>query len=209
MQNNNLLKKAILALLLCMATPCVNAQIAHIGDILCTTGVYVSPAEYEASGLEAMGVIFYVDETGQHGWAIALEDEGSFKWTDGSIDTPLPNYSTVRAAIYDIDGMFNTQEILNWNNPNGYTFYAFEAVDVANGWYLPAIGQLNYLYGNLVEVNDGLSATGGTVFDMTSSWNYWSSTEMDSMNRCLLKSSGNIGRNSSSFVCRVRGVRSF
>ena len=35
MQNNHLLKKAILTLLLCAAMPILNAQVAHIGDILC------------------------------------------------------------------------------------------------------------------------------------------------------------------------------
>ena len=152
-----LLKQLTMALLLTIAVPCVNAQIAHIGDILCTTGVYVSPAEFDDSGLEAMGVIFYVDETGQHGWAVALEDAGNYSWGNSNMytgDTPLPNYAMyqTRAAIYDLNGEFNTQEVLAYGATNNYSYPAFEALDVANGWYMPAIGQLNYLYGNLVEV---------------------------------------------------------
>lgn len=211
MQNNNLLKKAMLALLLCMATPCVNAQIAHIGDILCTTGVYVSPAEYEASGLDAMGVIFYVDETGQHGWAVALEDAGSFRWANNSINTPLPGFNSVRAAIYDLNGLFNTQEVLNFGaNLSDRTFPAFEALDLSIGWYLPAIGQLNYLYGNLVEVNTALAICGGSPFDMISSWTYWSSTEWDDIDAWSLNSTGKIeGRNKNNCIFKVRGTRNF
>ncbi len=82
------IKTLLLALLFVVAVPCVNAQVAHIGDILCTTGVYVSPVEFDDSGLEAMGVIFYVDATGQHGWAVALEDAGNFKWSNDSYVTP-------------------------------------------------------------------------------------------------------------------------
>ena len=209
MQNNNLLKKAMLAMLLCVAMPYVNAQIAHIGDILCTTGVYVSPAEYEASGLEAMGVIFYVDATGQHGWAVALEDAGSFTWGGIGYNTPLPNFTSKRAAIYDLDGLFNTQEVLSYGANNNRSYPAFEALDVDNGWYLPAIGQLNLLYGNLVEVNDGLAAAGGTTFVMNSSWSYWSSTEYDSSWAWCLSNSGNLYGTSKNNTYRARGVHNF
>ena len=217
MQHNNLLKKAILALLLCVAMPCLNAQIAHIGDILCTGGVYVSPSEYPGSGLEAMGVIFYVDATGQHGWAVALEDVGNFAWGSYGSDTPLPNYTGSRTAIYDLDGLFNTQEVLNYGANNNKSFPAFEALDLANGWYLPAIGQLNYLYGNLVEVNAGLAATGGVAFEMSDNWYYWSSTEVSSVNAWSLSSSGGFnysymgnGYSGNRWISRrVRGVRNF
>lgn len=218
----NLLKQLALALLLTVAVPCVNAQIAHVGDILCTSGVYVSPAEYEASGLEAMGVIFYVDATGQHGWAVALQNVDSCGWSDNTYDTPLPNFphNNKRAAIYDLDGLFNTQEVLNFGANNNYSYPAFEAMDVANGWYLPAIGQLNYLYGNLVEVNFGLGVVGGALFSMTSNWSFWSSTEMGNQHAWALFSYGKVDGgcwkideggvvNSNSIARLVRGVRNF
>ena len=184
MQHNNLLKKAILALLLCVAMPCVNAQVAHVGDILCEGNAIVSPANYPSSGATAIGIVFYVDDTGQHGWAIALEDAGSYTW--GS--APLPTYTNKRQAIYNIDGYENTRIVLESNSSNP----AFNAVDFANGWYLPAIGQLNYLYGNLVEVNAGLAMVGGTVFPSTTSWEYWSSTIYSGSNVWALHSSGEL-----------------
>lgn len=205
MQNNNLLKKAMLALLLCVAMPCLNAQV-HVGDILCEGNAIVSPANYPSSGATAIGVVFYVDNTGQHGWAVALRDTGSRSWGCSSTDMPLPNYTSKRQAIYDLDGYENTR-IVRENCTNSSAFYA---VDFENGWYIPAIGQLNYLYGNLVEVNASLQVAGGSVFS-ASGWSYWSSTEYDSSGAWPLNSSGELysSYRPKSNVFRVRGVRNF
>ena len=189
MQHNNLLKKAILALLLCVAMPTLNAQV-HVGDILCEGNAIVSPANYPSSGATAIGVVFYVDNTGQHGWAIALEDAGSFRWGCMGYDI-LPHYGNRRQALYDLDGYENTR-IVRENCTDAPAFYA---VDFENGWYVPAFGQLNYLYGNLVEVNASLKVVGGNVFPI-SSWTYWSSTETNSYDAWYLSSSGEFANDS-------------
>ena len=174
---HKLLKTMLLALLVWAVVPSLEAQVAHVGDILCEGDLVVSPANYNASTQTAKAVVFYVDNTGQHGWAIALQDAGSFAWGSKYTDTPLTNYyggydgtNGRRQAIYDIDGYHNTQTIRE-----SYNYAAFNAVDFENGWYLPAIGQLNYLYGNLDEVNVSLESVGGTRF--VGGWEYWSSTE--------------------------------
>lgn len=213
MQNNNLLKKAILALLLCVAMPSLNAQVAHVGDILCEGNAIISPANYPSSGATAIGVVFYVDQTGQHGWAVALQDAGSFPWGCDGTDMPLPNYSNKRQAIYDLDGYENTR-IVRENCTDSPAFYA---VDFENGWYVPAIGQLNYLYGNLMEVDRSLAVAGGATF-LATEWKYWSSTEHSSYGAWNLLSSGELNIDSSSnpyhgyakrHSFRVRGVRAF
>lgn len=210
MQNNNLLKKAMLALLLCVAMPYVNAQV-HVGDILCEGNAIVSPANYPSSGATAIGVVFYVDNTGQHGWAVALQDAGSFQWGCWGSDMPLPNYGNQRQAIYDLDGYENTR-IMRENCTNSPAFYA---VDFEHGWYVPAIGQLNYLYGNIVEVNASLKVVIGTTFEINGNWKYWSSTECSSYNAWDIDSSGNLIRNDTQYdnnksnSWRVRGVRNF
>ncbi len=209
-----LLKHLILALLMTVAVPYAKSQVAHVGDILCTSGVYVSPAEYEASGLEALGVVFYVDETGQHGWAVALEDAGSFSWENrpggtACLNTPLSDFETVRSAVYDLDGLFNTQEVLNYGANMGRSYPTFEALGVAEGWYVPTIGQLNYLYGNIVEVNNGLSVSDGTTFNMTGIWEYWSSTEYSRDYAWFLYSLGSISFSQQEQQRSLRGVRNF
>ena len=180
----NLLKQLTMALLLTIAVPTLNAQVAHVGDILCEGNLVISPANYDANIHTAIGVVFYVDNTGQHGWAVALMNAGSYKWGPEPNDTPLPNYSEQRQAIYDLNGYENTRIIRNY----GTNFPAFYALDFSNGWYLPAIGQLNILYANQVEVNAVLELLGGTALN----WNYWSSTERYQYVAWVLTSQGEV-----------------
>ena len=202
----NLLKHLTLALLLTAAVPTLTAQVL-VGDILCEGNAIISPANYPSSGATAIGVVFYVDNTGQHGWAVALQDAGSYQWGCHGSDMPLPNYTNKRQAIYDLDGYENTRIVRE--NCTGSP--AFSAVDFENGWYVPAIGQLNYLYGNLVEVNASLQVAGGSVFPATE-WRYWSSTECSSSYAWHLRSSGELYYGTTYYKncsCRVRGVRAF
>lgn len=172
----HLLQQLTLALLLTAAVPTLTAQV-HVGDILCEGNLIYPPSTYPASGATAIGVVFYVDNTGQHGWAVALQDVGgTFAWSSSSnSDTQLPNYNNKRQAIYNLDGYENTRIVRQ--NGTSTSRPAFFAVDFANGWYLPAIGQLNYLFGNMVEVNASLNIVGGrALFTQI----YWSSTEASS-----------------------------
>lgn len=200
----NLLKHLTLALLLTVAMPCAKAQMAHIGDILCEGDLIVSPANYNANTHTAIGVVFYVDQTGQHGWAVALQDAGSYAWGCHGSDMPLPNYTNQRQAIYDLDGYENTR-IVRENCLNSVAFYA---VDFANGWYVPAIGQLNYLYGNLSEVNASLQMVEGTTFG-SNLWYYVSSTEISNSYAWSLRSNGELYGYRKGDNTRVRGVRNF
>ncbi len=204
----NLLKQLTMALLLTVAVPTLNAQV-HVGDILCEGNAIISPANYPSSGATAIGVVFYVDQTGQHGWAVALQDAGEYPWGCNGTDMPLPNYRNKRQAIYDLDGYENTR-IVRENCTDSPAFYA---VDFENGWYVPAIGQLNYLYGNLMEVDRGLTVAGGTTF-LATEWRYWSSTESSSYTAWFLHSSGDLDDNYYGYCpkdnsWRVRGVRAF
>ena len=52
-----------------------------IGDILCTDGSIVSREAFPSSGRTAQGIVFYVDDTDTHGWAISLDSQGaSIQW---------------------------------------------------------------------------------------------------------------------------------
>ena len=206
------LKNLMLALLMTVAVPCVNAQIAHIGDILCEGNQVVSPANFNASTHTPIAVVFYVDNVGKHGWAIDLQDMGSYSWRNQWEQTPLPDYSSNRLAIYDLDGYRNTEIIYAQYNDSTFstTFPAFDAVDFENGWYLPTIGQLNYLYGNLIEVNAGIYAAGGIPFETGTTWNYWSSSEYtNAQHAWIITSSGHLGYYAKTDAYRVRAARNF
>jgi hypothetical protein len=209
--NGHLMKRSafVFALLMLAVMPFAQAQVA-VGDILCSDGQILTTSTYPSSGATAIGVVFYVDGTGQHGWAVALQDAGSFAWGAYGSDTPLGNYTNKRKAIYDLDGYENTR-VVREHSTNHPAFYA---VDFEDGWYVPAIGQLNYLYGNLIEVNTGLNAAGGTPFNMEGDWIYWSSTEYSSVHAWYLYRPGELnnydnGNNGKSLSRRVRGVINF
>jgi len=208
------IKKLMVALLIMVVVPCAKSQtsqVAHIGDILCEGNYVVSPANFNASSDSPIGVVFYVDNVGKHGWAIDLQDaSASCSWANNGSDTPLTNYSSNRLAIYDLDGYRNTEIIYAQYNDSTFStrFPAFSIVDFENGWYLPSIGQLNYLYGNLIEVNAGIYAAGGTPFETGSEWMYWSSTEEGGY-AWYLTSSGTLVPNPKSWGRRVRVARNF
>lgn len=181
-----------------------------VGDILCTDGTTVKPADYANSGKTAMGVVFYVDNTGAHGWAVHLHYQHiGIEWTtpmSAFMDIPtLTNYSTSRTAINDFDGYNNTIKIRNAGN--AATYPAAYAVDFGNGWYIPAAGQLRQLFNEIVEVRASLQIVGGDVLSLDSS--HWSSTEAGSNNVWDVRDRGTVYRNSKHSMIRLRSVRSF
>lgn len=150
-----------------------------VGDILCTDGGIVKPSDWPIDGKSAMGIVFYVDHSGEHGWAVQLEDQSSsIQWGGGGTDIlTLTNYYSGRDAIFDMNGYSNTQKIRNAGDE--YTYPSAWAVDFENGWYVPAIGQLNLLFAELMTVNTSILAAGGNPLTSNSYFWYWSSTEYD------------------------------
>lgn len=153
------------------------------GDILCTDGSIVKPDNFLASGKTALGVVFYVDSTGMHGWAVHPHDQAdTVAWCGGYQNTEdLPgvsnySYSTNNDVYPDFVGYSNTQGI--WAAGDSISYPAAHCVDFPNGWYLPSIGQLNMLYSMMPFVNSSLELVGGEPFPINSNWSYWSSTEV-------------------------------
>lgn len=170
------------------------------GDILCTDGSVVKPANWPC-GKTAKGIVFYVDESGQHGWAVDKDitlckvpnayGENIVKWSSNNYasnvqgDVPgLQNYSQWKDAIKDFDGYANTQIIREYTfvtTNNVETFPAAWSVDFENGWYIPAAGQLNVLFGEILVVNSSLALPGVGGVQITTG-DIWSSTEFVSPN---------------------------
>lgn len=146
------------------------------GDILCTDGSIVKYANWPVSGKTAKAVVFYVDETGLHGWAVKKTEKQATWSSETVVITGLPSYTNWIDAISDMDGYANTQKIRNKGNSTKYP--AAWAVDFSNGWYLPAVGQLNVLYGELIIVNQSITKIGGgnTIQLNNSAYHIWSST---------------------------------
>lgn len=182
-----------------------------IGDILCTDNTIVKPSVWPMEGKTAMGIVFYVDNTDEHGWAVHLQDQGtSVPWTPDGLETDIPsltNYINSRDAVMDLDGYLNTANIQNAGNAS--TYPAAYAVDFANGWYLPAIGQLRILTSEINTINTSLQIVGGTQFPVNTGWDYWSSTEASFNMAYLSASHGTIHNWIKGIGYRVRSIRSF
>ena len=190
--------------------PVVHPPAVAIGDILCTDNTIVKPSDWPVAGKTAMGIVFYVDSTSEHGWAVHLHDQGtSVTWGGYGTDiSTLTNYYNSCDAITDLDGYSNTQKIRNAGSASIYP--AAYAVDFANGWYLPAAGQLRLLYGEIVTLNASLQVVGGTQFPMNSQWWYWSSTETGESSAWQVAYDGYVyGYLRKSNSLSVRSVRAF
>lgn len=210
---NNVLKRLMTVLFMALALPMVNAQQVHVGDLL-----YENDSVKESGG-KAIGVVFYVDSSKQHGWAVALDNEGSLSWGPNYVSTLLPDRKNLQSAVADVNGMGNTEKILSISSPMGPGPYypAFDTLDFAKGWYLPSVGQMKKLYSNLDKVNASLSAAGGTTILTSNDENeeYWTSTEYSSSSSWFMDATGKFRCKDTTYNGTkdgrrlVRSVRSF
>lgn len=172
-------------LLLAVLSP-IWGQTVKVGDILCVQGadtLIVHPENYTGGGF---GVVFYVDETGEHGWALHPQIQAHEIYWSNLCELPwgLTGWHSIREAIYDLDGYENTG-FLRAASQNNHDFYPGAwVVDYEHGWYWPAIGQLNILYGNANIVNNSLKQIGGTY--LSGEWVYWSSSVYGYDNDCAI-----------------------
>lgn len=192
-------------------TPVSYVPPVAVGDILCTDGTFAKPSAWPVAGKTAMGIVFYVDNTGEHGWAMHLNNENSdntMQWGGSGTDiATLNNFSLGKNALSDLDGYGNTQKIRAAGNAT--TYPAAWAMDFDNGWYLPAAGQLRCIYPQLPTLNVSLQIVGGLSFPMNSIWGYWSSTEADNSRAWHLDENGQITSYTKNMTYRVRSVRNF
>lgn len=211
----HVLKLMMTALLMALVVPCVNAQDSkkddkkddkkvriEVGYILCEGDTVVTPEAYDTLDIVAIGVVFDVDDSNEHGWAVSLEDAGLFTWGGYGEDTDLENYTRRGSAADDLDGKKNTQTILELDD-----FYpAFSAVDFDNGWYLPAAGQLKRLYKNLKDVNSTLEEMGAELVKPIGV-TYWSSTEYSDIDAWYLTTIGGLEYSSDGYNDHKDGYR--
>ena len=186
-----------------------------VGDILCSDGSIVKASKWPVAGKTAKGIVFYVDPSGQHGWAVSVTESQKAWCNKSTVDIPdLANYTNWIPAINDFNGYENTQKIHNAASSN--TTYA--AVDYVLGlgsvgghsWYLPALGQLNVLYASVLIVNQSLQRVNGTVFSELSTAHLWSSNEINEGNAFKIQcNNGGIDKDLKSKNNRVRAIIDF
>ena len=126
---------------------------------------------YEIGDLGEGGIVFYIDESGEHGLVAALEDLGSYQWgcyevdisgADGhAIGTGYQNTLDIVSGCSETNIQASQASIASFNS---YT-----------DWYLPSNDELLEMYNTI-----GASDAGGN-FASAGSGIYWSSTEESSI----------------------------
>ncbi len=144
------------------------------GDILLKGGSVIKPAQWH-SGLHAIGVVFHVDESGEHGWAVHLDDQSVSISMVKDIDDEKKLPFLEQSEGIRRDGLRNT--IIMRENGDPTQFPAAYRVDMGEGWYIPAIKQLYELSKNKSAVNDTMKIVGGNWINLGFGEDYWSSTQ--------------------------------
>lgn len=153
------------------------------------------------------GMVFYVDETGQHGLVVGLTDADKFT---GTVPYELTPQWDGTKWHYLGSGEMNTMRIIALNGYGDYSadvatrFLSIEAGASNNGpgsWYLPCRNELELVYANLVDKK--LMTWSTDAFYWTASeWSWAESYKMDSSTGVVQK----IGKDQKG---HVRAIRKF
>ena len=158
------------------------------------------------------GIVFWVDETGQHGLVCAKEDQSErIRWYGGT------NGNTQAKGDGVYAGKANTAIIIAAQvaiGDDGVTYAARicnELQITAGGktygdWYLPSNHELNLMYQNVRTINTTAGNNRGS--DLSNA--YWSSTEIDNDGAWKMDFSDGRGVDTNkSTTSNVRAVRAF
>ncbi|HRW63404.1 MAG TPA: DUF1566 domain-containing protein, partial [Bacteroidales bacterium] len=151
------------------------------------------------------GVIFYIDETGEHGLVCAVTDQSNgAEW--GCQGTTIEGADGTAIGT----GAQNTLDILAGCPTVGTAAYICDTLTLGgfNDWFLPSKDELNEMYLNKAKINTTATANNGTAF--TGSL-YWTSTESD-LNLsaiALALDNGTQGLPGKSMPLYVRAIRTF
>ncbi len=168
---------------------------------------------YSVGDFAQGGIVFWVDETGQHGLVCAKTDHStSIRWYAGTFgntqaegDGPFSGESntsiiiSAQVAIGD-DDITYAARICNelQITENGKTY---------GDWYLPSKEELNLMYQNKATIDATATANSGAAFTVNI---YWTSTEDDSGNaKVQYFNTGNQIHDRKSSINYVRAIRAF
>lgn len=141
------------------------------------------------------GVIFYLDESGEHGLVVATDDIGQVPWS--YVNTATDATDTAIGT-----GRSNTDKIVEQLGPSDYAAYlcSIAAMNGYDDWYLPSSEELKQLYSQRGRLPSSLN-----LRDL-----YWSSTESSSGTAYFLRlNTGEIQIGDKPAVSFVRAIRSF
>lgn len=169
--------------------------------------------KYKIGDFAHGGIVFWVDETGQHGLVCSkLNQSSSIKWFGGTFGTTQAKGNGVYAGKANNTIIISTHAIIG-DDGNIYAARLCNELEITENnitygdWYLPSKFELGLIQQNASIINTTASANGGDnlINDV-----YWSSTENTMNNAWVVNLSD--GQESSVFKSipnPVRAIRSF
>jgi hypothetical protein len=138
----------------------------------------VSEAQYQIGDYAYGGIVFYVDESGEHGLVIAMNDVPSspLPWSPGTSARSMADALGLYGGIRNTTLIIAAQGYGNGSNYAAYACSFFKTTNEAPNWYLPSLYELQYwIYPQLSTVNAALVSNGGVAIG---TGNYWSSNQV-------------------------------
>lgn len=172
-----------------------------------------SQKNYNIGDFAHGGIVFWVDETKQHGLVCAVEDQSTAtKWFAGTFGKTYARGNGLFAGKSNTTIIISTQVFLG-DDDSAYAARICNDLEVvANNvlygdWYLPSVFELKLISQNLTTINSAAINNEGSA--LINSF-YWSSTEASSNNAKILNISN--AQESSVFKSSqnpVRAIRAF
>ena len=152
-----------------------------------------------------MGIVFYLLPNQTGGWVVALDDaDSTYQWGGWGFD--VPDIIQWNNNLTDTNGYGNTLNLRNFLQED-LSPYGVGNVDFQNGWYVPAINQLMWLFAQLPFIESKFSLYGGTTLSGSA---YMSSSECSAYSAvCLNFQQGKASTYNKSLGRKLRAVRSF
>jgi hypothetical protein len=198
-----------------------SAKISTMNEVTSATANVVRQADgtlairhYQIGDFAQGGIVFFVDESGEHGLVCAKEDQSAnLRWFAGGLvptqakgDGPYAGEMNTAIAIASHAG----------TSDDGATYAARLCAElmVTEGgftygdWYLPAKEELNIVQQNSAVIDSTALANGGGVF--APFLHYWSSTESSFSHAWSQHITfGTQSTSTKSSAHRVRAIRAF
>lgn len=179
------------------------------------TAETVTGGIYSVGDFAQGGIVFWVDETGQHGLVCAKEDQNNgsgIRWDAGTYGVTRATGDGPYAGESNTSIIIAAQVALG-DDGNNYAAQICNNLQITEGgktygdWYLPSKKELDLMYQNKATIDASATANGGDVF---ASDYYWSSTEYSNVFAWIQYfSSGHQTSNGKVNTYRVRAVRAF
>lgn len=170
-----------------------SAGISYGNELVFTT----TPNDFAIGQAFGGGIVFYIDNSGKHGYVCAPRDQGKKIWGDPNIETGA-NGSDLGT------GRANTDKIVQVLGAGDYAAYLCKYLNEGGytDWFLPSIDEIKLMCSNLYERQWGDFGNGG---------NYWSSSETKATNAWVMSFTYKdwFNWNKSNHAYYVRAVRTF